>query len=274
MKRTTIALMPLLALMACSKSGVKTPPVTPPVVTPPAQRVSGANTGNFTSDRPYNLNLVYFVPTDADTVAGYVQRLSALILYDRDWIKNEMQRNGYGAKTFGLLTDAATSRIKIITVYGAQPKSSYPYSGGGSLMQQEITSYFSTHPSDKSGEHTLVLAPAYSYDGNGEPGGPPFYGLGKWCFALDYTDFDIKYLGQKNTLGNRLTKWFGGMAHELGHGLNLAHNHAKVSEMATLGTTLMGAGNYTYGQSPTFLSAEDCAVLNVNQVFNTDAKTY
>lgn len=267
--------MSLLVLIACSKSGVQPSANPSPSLNPaPAQKVSGPNAGNFSSDRQNNLNLIYFVPNDADTIKGYVERLSALLLYDRDWVKNEMQRNGYGAKTFGLLTDVATARIKIITIYGSQSKSSYPYSGGGGSMIQEINNYFAVHPADKTSEHTLVITPAYTYDASGEPGGPPFYGLGKWCFALDYTDFDIKYLGQKNTLGNRLTKWFGGMAHELGHGLNLAHNHAKVSEMANLGTTLMGAGNYTFGQSPTFLSAADCAVLNTNQVFNTDARTY
>lgn len=274
MKKLVAVALLLVTVSACSKSGVTSSPPTPPPPPAPAARVSGANTGNFKSDRPNNLNLIYFVPSDADTIKGYIQRLSTLLLYDRNWMQYEMQRNGYGNKTFGLLADAATSLIKVITVYGTQPKSSYPYSGGGTPMQQEISNYFAAHPADKTSEHTLVITPAYSYDANGEPGGPPFYGLGKWCFALDYADFDIKYLGQTNTLGNRMTKWFGGMTHELGHGLNLPHNHAKVSEMTTLGTTLMGAGNYTFGQKPTFLSAADAAVLNVNQAFNTDALTY
>lgn len=36
----------------------------------------------------------------------------------------------------------------------------------------------------------------------------------------------------------------------------------------------MGAGNYTLGKSSTFLTAADCAVLSVNQIFNSDTKTY
>lgn len=43
------------------------------------------------------------------------------------------------------------------------------------------------------------------------PGGVPFYGLGKICFALDYKYFDLKYLGDP-----LLAKWLGGMAHDSG----------------------------------------------------------
>ena len=41
--------------------------------------------------------------------------------------------------------------------------------------------------------------------------------MGRNCFALDYPAFDIKHLGQKTREGRLLTKWYGGMAHELGH---------------------------------------------------------
>jgi hypothetical protein len=242
----------------------------------PAPKLPTPYKANFTSTQPRNLNVVYFVPSDLDTLKDYQRRLSELLLYDQNWYKKEMNRNGYGNKTFGLLADSIIKRVKIITIRGNLPKSGYPYNGGSGPMQQEIDTYFASHPSDKTSDHTLILIPDYSVDASGEPnnGGGPFYGIGRSCFALDYADFDIKYLGQTNLLGKRLTKWFGGMTHELGHGLNLPHNHAKVSEVATLGTTLMSSGNYTFGQSPTFLSSADCARLNKDEVFNTDTKTY
>lgn len=86
------------------------------------------------------------------------------------------------------------------------------------------------------------------------PGGVPFYGMGRYCFALDYPAFDIKHLGQPTKEGRLLTKWYGGLAHELGHGLNLPHNHQTTSDGKKYGTALMGAGNYTFGTSPTFLT--------------------
>ncbi|MEG2810787.1 MAG: hypothetical protein RR889_09105, partial [Akkermansia sp.] len=104
---------------------------------------------------------------------------------------------------------------------------------------------------------------------NSNPGGVPFYGMGKICFALDYPDFDLKHIGQATKEGQLLTKWYGGLAHELGHGLNLPHNHATKSLQDKFGTALMGAGNYSFGKNPTFLTPASCALLNVCEVFST-----
>ena len=42
------------------------------------------------------------------------------------------------------------------------------------------------------------------------------------------------------------TKYLGGVAHELGHGLSLPHNGQTREEARKLGTALMGQGNHTY----------------------------
>jgi len=222
----------------------------------------------------HNLNLVYFVPNDLDTLAGFRKRLGDLMIWGQNWFKSEMQRNGYGAKSFGLLPDTSNGLVKIILIRGSLPKSSYPYSGGSGAVASEINAYFAAHPTEKTSEHTLVIIPRYSFQADGTPSGGPFYGTGRWCYALDYEGMDIKNLGKTDTDGNRFSVWFGGMMHELGHGLNLPHNCQKVSENSTLGMALMWAGNGTLGKSPTFLTATDAAILNVNQIFNNDNKTY
>jgi len=228
----------------------------------------------YVSNQPRNLNLIYFVPNDLDTLPSYEKRLSELMLWTQNYFKNEMNRNGYGYKTFGLFKDSVINRVKIITIRGTLPKTSYPYTNGASAVQSEINAYFSTHPDEKTSDHTLVIIPRYSFKTDGTPSGGPFYGLGKWCFALDYEGLDITNLGKSDADGNRFSVWFGGLVHELGHGLNLPHNCQKVSENATLGMALMWAGNGTLGKSPTFLTAADCAILNVNQIFNNNTATY
>lgn len=223
----------------------------------------------WSSDRAKNLTIVYFVPSDLDTIKGYEKRLSELMLWSQDWVKKEMNRNGYGEKTFGLLKDQTGKKVKIVTIRGKMSTTSYPSSGEGAVaITQEINQYFVANPKEKTSEHTLVLLPRYKTN---PIGGGPFFGWGRWCFALDYESMDIKYLG---TDTNEFTKWFGGIVHELGHGLNLPHNRQKKSEDATLGMALMWAGNYSLGKSKTFLTAADCAVLNVNEIFNIDNKTY
>lgn len=266
MRTQTLALCLLLAtsLFACKKSEIATDLA--------AMEVSTDTV--YTSPQARNLNLVYFVPNDLDTLPAYQKRLSELMLWTQNYMKQEMLRNGYPNKTFGMFADLSINRVKIITIRGTKPKSDYAYSGGAGNVQSEINAYFAARPTEKTSEHTLVILPRYSFRPDGTPDGGPFYGLGRWCFALDYEGLDIKNLGKTDTEGNRFSVWFGGLVHELGHGLNLPHNCQKVSENATLGMALMWAGNGTLGKSSTFLTATDCAILNVNQIFNNDSKTY
>jgi hypothetical protein len=253
-----------LFFVSCKKEATKVDPL------PPVPVVSYT----YTSDKAQNLNVIYFVPTDVAIPPDYHRRLSEILLNAQEFFGNEMQRNGYGLKTFGLLKDVVKKRIKLIEIKGKQGKAAYPYNGGSGAVQAEIAAFRASNPSAFTSDHNLIIIPAYDYDANGEPGGPPFYGVGKSCFALDYTDQDVKYLGAGGTLGTRATKWIGGMIHELGHGLNLPHNRQKAVSEASLGMSLMWAGNGTWGKSPTFLTKADCAVLNTNQVFNNDNKTY
>ncbi|MCW3463695.1 discoidin domain-containing protein [Chitinophaga nivalis] len=227
--------------------------------------------GNLTASA-YDLNVVYFVPSDGDTIVNYRARLNGILKQGQRFYGKWMNYYGYGDRSFGLRLDSL-GNVKITVVKGALTKAGYPYEGGGNTAINELNTWFAAHPGDKHSEHTLVIMPASTYGADGDPGGVPFYGLGRWCFALDYAEMDTSYLGQSTTLGNRATKWIGGLMHELGHGLNLPHNKEKVSEAAdaTKGTALMGSGNYTYGKSATFLTAASAAILNNCQVFRTSS---
>ena len=181
-----------------------------------------------------------------------------------------MQRHGYGARSFGL-DIKSPGRVNIIEYKAKNPAAHYPYeNGGGWKAAQELEEFFKANPDRKKSQHTLVIMPTWNDEKNGpdNPGGVPFYGMGRNCFALDYPAFDIKHLGQKTREGQLLTKWYGGLAHELGHGLNLPHNHQTASDGKKYGTALMGAGNYTFGTSPTFLTPASCALLDACEVFS------
>ena len=267
-----------LIVIGCSKSEVQPDPA-PPVVIPPtsAPRVSGPSAGSFTSDRKYNLNVIYFVPKNIEAIPDHEKRLSEMLLWSQNWFKSQMSNAGYGDKTFGLFVNDAKTRIRIITIYGKKVSTDYPYDGGSTAVMDEVNAYFAENPTYKTGDHNLVILPLYGKKADGvTPTGGPFYGIGKTCFALDYDELDIKNLGKTDALGSRFSVWFGGMVHELGHGLNLPHNCQKVSENSNpnKGMALMWGGNGTIGISPTFLTDADCAVLNVNQIFNTDTKDY
>ena len=216
------------------------------------------------------LNVVYFLGSDTEPVPDYERRLSELLLYLQQFYGREMQRHGYGARSFGL-DIKSPGRVNIIEYKAKNPAAHYPYeNGGGWKAAQELEEFFKANPDRKKSQHTLVIMPTWNDEKNGpdNPGGVPFYGMGRNCFALDYPAFDIKHLGQKTREGQLLTKWYGGLAHELGHGLNLPHNHQTASDGKKYGTALMGAGNCTFGTSPTFLTPASCALLDACEVFS------
>ncbi|TKC07587.1 hypothetical protein [Pedobacter frigoris] len=275
--KNNLTLLPLLLLLlstACKKQETQQEPVSAGLSLDNKLAVNAPiTTLAYTTDHTYNLNVVYFVPNDVPAVANYQSRLSEILINLQTFYKNEMSRNGYGMKTFGLYKDGAN--VRIITINGAYGKSQYPYSGGNGAVWSEVQAYKTAHPTEFDSDHYLIILPAYSYNASGEPSGGPFYGTGRVCYALDYNGMAYSALGTGGTAGTRATKWIGGMAHELGHGLNLPHNKGQVYQTTALGTALMGAGNYTYGISPTFLTHADCAILNQNQVFqNSTSITY
>ena len=216
----------------------------------------------------HQLNVIYFHGTDSRPVADYERRISELLLYLQQYYGKEMARNGLGAHSFGLQMKE-NGNVNIHLVEGRKPHAAYAYATGHNACLEEVNAYLDAKPGRRGSKHTFVIMPTH-YDehyNDLNPGGVPFYGLGTNCFALDYAHFDIKHLGQNTREGHLLTKWYGGFAHELGHGLNLPHNKGTKSENDKLGTALMGAGNYTFGLRPTYLTLPSCRILANSELF-------
>ena len=254
------------AIQSCKKdsTGSTTPP-------PPPLPV------NYLSEYKYNLNVIYFVASDRQPNADYHDRISKILLNGQEFYRIWMQHWGYGDRTFGLLKDDIKKLIKVTYIKGALQQSSYPYSGGGQTMMAEINAYFAANPSEKKSDHYLVISAVNVTDPAAiQNSGVPFYGLGRWCFALDYPGLNVDNLGAGGTIGSETSKWVGGMLHELGHGINLPHAGERVSERndPAFGTSLMGGGNTTYGKTPTFVAQSSCAILNNCQLFTKTDKTF
>lgn len=230
-----------------------------------AQYTNNYNNITYTSARPYNLNLIYFVPNDVPLDPTYATRISELMLWGQDFYKQNMIANGYGPKTFGLFTEVTnTNKVKIILIHGALPASSYPYNDS-SKIQQEVDTYFNNNPSQKTSARTLVITACANANLDA-----PFYGLDKIAFAVDFTGFKLEYLNIPGAIGDKFRSYFGGMLHELGHGLGLPHSHQTKTENndPNKGMNLMFAGNSTIGTSThTFMNRASCALLNSNQLF-------
>ncbi len=216
----------------------------------------------------HQLNIVYFHGCDVEPAKDHERRLSELFTYVQQFYGKAMQRNGFGARSFGL-SMLPNGNVDIITIKGKLPHKEYPYSGGHNKVREEMNAYFAAHPEKLRSGHTFILMPTW-LDGefsNENPGGVPYYGVGKTAFAMDYADFDLQYLGDDTPKGRLLTKYLGGLAHELGHALNLPHNNGTPEQNKAMGTPLMNAGNYTFGMKPTYLTKASCKILDTSETF-------
>jgi hypothetical protein len=224
--------------------------------------------GDYISDYPHNLNVVYFVPSDSDPLYDYHRRLSGIMLHMQEWFKKEMKYYGFGEKTFGMeVNEKDASYVRIIIVKGKEGKASYPYEGGGSKAGAEIEAYFSAHPDEKASDHTIVFMPSLEGEHGWDAGGVPFYGMGRSCYVLDYKYFDISTWMDGTKEGK--SNWIGGTIHELGHGLNLPHNQHRVNDGWL---SMMSWGNHDYNYNPDniHLTKASAAILNNCQVFSKD----
>ena len=226
---------------------------------------------NYISNFPTNLNVVYFIPSNKDTLENYQKRISGIILHTQAWFKKEMDRNGFGEKTFGLLIDDKDAQsIKITIIHGNKNADYYPYEGGGNKAYQEIKAYFNENPSESTSDHTVVFMPSRTGDNGWNAGGVPFYGIGKWCYVLDYKNFDMQTWLDGSQEGS--SNWIGGTIHEIGHALNLPHNQHKVTDGWI---AMMAWGNHEYTNNPenVHLTKASAAILNNNQIFNRETES-
>ena len=222
----------------------------------------------YSSDLPYQLNVFYFIPKDLRALPQYQERISSILLNAKQFIKKNMTEKGYANSSMGLLVDK-NNLVKINVINGKLNNKDYNYNDdkAADRIKAEIETFYAQNANSKRSEHVLVLLPS-EYGSNNEPiASGPFYGIGTYCYAIDYPDMDQKYLGTSGRLGELATKWIGGLVHELGHGLNINHDKSTVSDQIKYGESLMAAGNYTYEKEPTHVTKASCSVLNTSQIF-------
>lgn len=219
---------------------------------------------SYKSEHAYNLNIIYLVPSDGDTVAGFRERISELMLWAQKSTEDAMTRHGYPSKTFGLLVNHRKEvKIQVIRSAHCYRELTYEGSSGASRAQQEVTSFYKQFPGEKASLHTLILYPSeLKEDGIHAVASTPFYGIGNFGHALDYPHLSLKNIQTGGIIGNEARNWFGGMIHELFHALSLPHNTLTSQET---GTALMRFHG-RLGRDPVILTAADASILNLNQI--------
>jgi hypothetical protein len=253
---------------------------------------------------PKVLRVVYFTPADRSPVPRYQERLAAVLEDIRAFYRGEMQRHGFGPRTFEVERDAK-GQLVIHLVKGKEPEAGYPRTdwgrkGGGDVgkVMKECVPVLQEAGISPDQETILIFCnlanwdeQAHTYSHHSPFGGTATRTRG-FCFVTDSPILDLESLMKKEPIvhdqvanerfgdvpmGKRNSMLIGSIAHELGHAFWLPHCGERWDEKAR-GRSLMGEGNLVYrderrGEDPgAFLAMASAMKLAGRPLFNGSVK--
>lgn len=240
-------------------------------------------------DAPNVLRVVYFHPADLDPLPNYAERLDRVMNDISDFYRDGLRR--FGIENNGLPLERKDGKLVLHVVRGQKPTSGYRYESGDETEAEIREALRGTIDFDR--EFVLVLYGLRRIESDGRyVFNAPYYGDARCsqvhglghaadCDLLDplllretgkkivYTEH---YRRMEQTVAAFNSWYLGGIAHELGHGLGLGHDAGSRAERS-MGTSLMGVGNFTYradrwgGGAPAYLSRASALQLASHPLF-------
>lgn len=247
------------------------------------------------SDR--KLRFVYFAPSDSPPATNYRERLTRVMEEAAGFYAREFRRAGLLYVQPLAFDREADGLLRFIVVRGRESWKAYNSKEAAAAwkVREECLPALRAAGLDPSTETILLFHTIMEWDEAKRRfrEDAPYRGVGDarggFCWQIDAPPLDPRHLsarepiiddGQKGriSLGHWNTRYIGGVIHELGHAFGLAHNEENAAEAKTLGRSLMGIGNTTYGCElhghglGAFLSTADALRLASHPLFTGSAK--
>ncbi|MEN9359856.1 MAG: hypothetical protein RL095_1391 [Verrucomicrobiota bacterium] len=231
----------------------------------------------------------YFTPADIDPAPACQERLTRVMKHIQDFYSRGMELQGFKGRSIQLELDDK-KMLKLHHVKGKLSKRRYGFDSGDAI-RAEVVQALEKEKIDASRETLVIFCNLTDWDPVRRTMShhSPYYAGGTsregtaWQLdspLLDSADLGIgdQHLidGQygRISLGKYNSIFVGGCCHELGHALGLPHSKECAGCRAKQGTSLMGKGNFTYGEelrqeSPgSFLNTPDALKLAAHPQFS------
>ena len=173
------------------------------------------------------LNVVYYIPSDMDTISLWHKRLSGITLEMQAFFKKNMQRYRYD-KTFGLVVNDSNKTYIVVDYIKSKRTASQLKIENVNHMTSEILEYYKTNPSAKRSNHFLVYMP--TYDGSfincafANPSGAEVPDHAFAFAGCDHEKFNPKFFDSARGLKAYLPD-MGEVMYELAHAFFLTDNN-------------------------------------------------
>ncbi len=204
------------------------------------------------------LKCVYFVPSDCEPNPDRAARLFRVMTCVQDFYRREMDRNGFGAITFGL-EEESPGELKLYEVRAPGKQADYGRDSAWAV-RDVVAKELAKQGIDVGKEVVVIFQLGLRWEGEKAVEVGPFVGAGSVSYGVAwfYDDpmLDSDKLSSKEpggyyngacSVGEFNSHYIGGIAHELGHALTLPHDCELAAERPVFGNALMGAGNHTFG---------------------------
>ncbi len=212
------------------------------------------------------LRVIYFIGSDNEPQANYEGRLHRVMRDVQGFYHEHMKKNGF-RNTAKMPLELKDGKLVVHLVKSKRPMQEFGRTATTAYQIRKECLNTLSGKVDFESDYTFIFCGLTRFENqvyllNGPSYGLPYDHTRGCSFASDSEKFDPDFINEtqvkiaygypgkvKNkTLAAFVAAQTGGVAHELGHALNLPHNGQTKRDNKRRGTALMGSGNYVYKQ--------------------------